>query len=398
MITRPACLLVTIAILIPCARNASSEDAKHGEVTLQVVDEKNRPVEITKVQLWVKTETGGRGFTFAASPTGRVGVYRVYGIPVGTYRGLKINKPGYAPYWQRDIAINREKREIILCKLSRGGRIEGLVTDDTGKLLGGIRVTVNSVLCRRDVVTDENGRFVADHLSPDIHYSIIAEPPRDSVYETAVLSGGASPGAKDLQIRLRKKQESKKQREGLEKEIRLKSTSRPSGSQVRVVEQASVQSMKSARRQLLGNRAPPLVIERWLGIGADFWQLQFNDKVVVVEFWGVWCAPCRRAIPLLRDLFREHASKGLVIVGVHTSEQKEQVPEFLSTNRVPYPVGVDHNDKTAELYCVSGYPTTVVIDRKGIVRAVDPDHSDIERLVSSLLREQESRPDTAPNR
>ncbi|MEN6334058.1 MAG: carboxypeptidase-like regulatory domain-containing protein, partial [Phycisphaerales bacterium] len=102
----------------------------------------------------------------------------------------------------------RESSEPLLCRLSRGGTIEGLVTDEAGRPVMGLPVVVNSILCRTDAVTDPNGRFFADHL-PDTRYSVIVEPESESPYATTVLNGGASCNARDLRIVVKRKTEEK---------------------------------------------------------------------------------------------------------------------------------------------------------------------------------------------
>jgi thiol-disulfide isomerase/thioredoxin len=150
--------------------------------------------------------------------------------------------------------------------------------------------------------------------------------------------------------------------------------------------EAAGRSRKAARSELVGQPAPPLVIERWHN--GSFWQLDLKGKVVLLDFWGVWCGPCKRQIPEIVRLAREYDEKGLVTIGVHTQVGKENLPEFLAKNDLPYPIAVDHGAKTAEAYRVTGYPTITVVDREGILRGFDP--TDLEATIRVLLAETQA--------
>jgi len=162
--------------------------AATGSLTIKVTGEDNKPVDIAAVQLWVKTTTGSRAFEFAAYPTDSPGVFRVPQVPPGRYEGMKINRLDFAPGWIMDVQVDADRDTPVVCTLSRGGTIEGYVNDEKGVPVAGIAVVVNSVLCRRDVVTDQAGRFVAEHLT-DTGYSISVEPKTDSPYEATSLRG-----------------------------------------------------------------------------------------------------------------------------------------------------------------------------------------------------------------
>ena len=57
----------------------------------------------------------------------------------------------------------------------------------------------------------------------------------------------------------------------------------------------------------------------------------------------------------------------------------------MTKNSMSYLVGIDYENKTAELYYVSGYPTIYIVDQQGLIRAIDPPKKDIEKLITSLI-------------
>jgi len=147
---------------------------------------------------------------------------------------------------------------------------------------------------------------------------------------------------------------------------------------------ACLKSATAALEGLLNLPAPPLVIERWYN--GRFWQLDLKGKVVLLDFWGVWCGPCKHEIPFLTSLSERFSRKGLIVIGVHTQYKKQHIAEFISRESVPYLVGVDYQDKTAETYHVRGYPTKFVIDQRGIIKAIEPGKKELEELIISLLK------------
>jgi thiol-disulfide isomerase/thioredoxin len=368
-------LMFVLVLGLVCSLKGAAPET--GELVVRVSDEKNGPVTITHVQMWVKTPGGGRAFTFAAEPTETPGMVRVSKLPARDYEGLKINKANYAPGWVKPIQIVSGETTDIKCVLSRGGSISGSVINEKGVPVSEIPVVVNSVLCRRDVVTDKYGAFEATHLYPT-KYSISAEPDKDSAYKITPYEHGTYCGEDEVLIVLKKADTAPKPR-GQE----TPAQSSPQDDFASDLARASLNSQKASLKSLLGKPAPPLIIEQWYN--NSFWRLNFNDKVVVLHFWGVWCSACKPQIPALSQLAKTYGKDNLEIIGVHTYHFKHGIPDFLSRIALPYTIAVDNNEQTREAYHVTGYPTTVVIDRKGILRAVNP--KNLEESVKLLLSE-----------
>jgi thiol-disulfide isomerase/thioredoxin len=101
----------------------------------------------------------------------------------------------------------------------------------------------------------------------------------------------------------------------------------------------------------------------------------FKGRVVLLDFWGTWCGPCREAIPHLIELYKKRHASGLEIVGFSyerdaTSESQavEIVKKFVETNSVPYPCLLGDEATIKQVPGFHGFPTTVIIDRAGKVR------------------------------
>jgi thiol-disulfide isomerase/thioredoxin len=94
-------------------------------------------------------------------------------------------------------------------------------------------------------------------------------------------------------------------------------------------------------------------------------------KVRVVDFWASWCEPCRVQLPFLDRLARDHAARGLAVYAVAFDEDRAQVEAFLAETPVSFPVLWDRGgERHSEPFEVTRLPTTVLVDRAGVVRSV----------------------------
>ena len=105
----------------------------------------------------------------------------------------------------------------------------------------------------------------------------------------------------------------------------------------------------------------------------------YRGKVVVLNFWATWCAPCIQEMPGLIDL--HHDRPDLTVLGVSIDEDPEAYSRFLVRRHVDFPTVRDPNQSAARLFHTDGWPETYIIDRQGIIRRKivgDPDWSNPE--------------------
>ncbi len=94
-----------------------------------------------------------------------------------------------------------------------------------------------------------------------------------------------------------------------------------------------------------------------------------RGRVVLVNFWATWCAPCRVEMPLLQAMATRHRSSGLVVLGLSVDRASpETVAQWLRERGVTYPVAIVGRDMETAFGGVQGYPTSVLLDRTGQVR------------------------------
>jgi len=97
---------------------------------------------------------------------------------------------------------------------------------------------------------------------------------------------------------------------------------------------------------------------------------QFKGDVVMINFWASWCGPCRQEMPLLNDIYKQYEAMGFTLLGVNVEPHASAANAWLKKTPVSYPILYDPNSQVSQLYQVQAMPTTVIIDRKGIVRFV----------------------------
>jgi len=115
----------------------------------------------------------------------------------------------------------------------------------------------------------------------------------------------------------------------------------------------------------------------------------YRGKVVLLDFWATWCAPCRDETPHFIDLQSKYGSQGLRIIGISMDDSADPVRDFLRQFKPNYPI-VMGNARIGELYGgVLGLPIAFVLDSEGriVAKHIGPaDLPAIEKEIVALLR------------
>ncbi len=138
------------------------------------------------------------------------------------------------------------------------------------------------------------------------------------------------------------------------------------------------------------NKEPPaLQVTDWMNNGDQEITLEsLKGKVVLLDFWGTWCGPCRAAMPHLKELYEKHKDGGLVVIGVHTTSGGEKMAEFVKEQEIPWAVAIDKDKKTVNAFAVDSFPDYYLIDRAGKLRVADLQNKEVDRVVEILLNEK----------
>jgi len=94
-----------------------------------------------------------------------------------------------------------------------------------------------------------------------------------------------------------------------------------------------------------------------------------GGRPVVLNFWASWCGPCRVETPELQNASLKYGNR-VAILGINQGESAQTITEFGLSYGLSYPLLIDQDNTVNQEYGISGLPTTVFIDRKGVVREV----------------------------
>lgn len=117
-----------------------------------------------------------------------------------------------------------------------------------------------------------------------------------------------------------------------------------------------------------------------------------RGKVVLVDMWATWCAPCRESFPFYERLARKYAERDFVIVAISVDEEESVVRKFLQEHPVSFEVVFDAGHRLAEQFTPPTMPTSFLFDRRGQVREIHEgfdadDRDEIEASIKRLLAE-----------
>src|SRR5215467_13920072 len=134
--------------------------------------------------------------------------------------------------------------------------------------------------------------------------------------------------------------------------------------------------------QQVGTAAPAVV-------GVDAAALQ--GKVVVVDFWASWCAPCKRSFPWWNEMQTKYGARGLQVVAVNVDKERADADAFLARNSSRVALTFDAEGETPKRFQVKAMPTSVLIGSDGRVLLrhegfKDDDRAALEAAIVAALR------------
>jgi peroxiredoxin len=145
---------------------------------------------------------------------------------------------------------------------------------------------------------------------------------------------------------------------------------------------------------LIGNRAPEISVVAMSGRGRSISLKRLRGKVVIVDFWGTFCEPCKKSFPKLQELNAKYSDSGLEIVAISEdeAEDKDKIAGFADAYGAKFTIGWDSRKSAAKLYNPPTMPSSFVIDRQGRVRYAHAGYRDgeeevLEKELKRLLKE-----------
>jgi cytochrome c biogenesis protein CcmG/thiol:disulfide interchange protein DsbE len=133
--------------------------------------------------------------------------------------------------------------------------------------------------------------------------------------------------------------------------------------------------------------APAVVLPEIEG-GSTAALADYRGRVVVLNYWASWCTPCRQESPLLERWHERISARGGTVLGVDILDVTADARAFIRRFRLTYPMLRDRDGDTPKRFGVTGYPETLVVDRRGRIAALQRgpvDDAFLRRTVLPLL-------------
>ena len=110
----------------------------------------------------------------------------------------------------------------------------------------------------------------------------------------------------------------------------------------------------------------------------------YRGKVILLNFWATWCAPCLAEMPRFVEWQQEYGGRGLQVIGISMDDEEQPVRAVYQKYRLNYPV-VMGDEKIGKLYGgIFGLPVIFLIDAKGKIRFKHQESTDLVTIESEI--------------
>jgi peroxiredoxin len=123
-----------------------------------------------------------------------------------------------------------------------------------------------------------------------------------------------------------------------------------------------------------------------------------RGKVVLVNFWATWCAPCEAEMPAMQRLYESLRERGFELVAISVDAGRDEVETFRERIPITFPIALDPEKRAAGAYQSHRFPESFLVDREGVLRAryIGPRDWDAPVYVEHIRRVIEGESDAAP--
>jgi peroxiredoxin len=116
-----------------------------------------------------------------------------------------------------------------------------------------------------------------------------------------------------------------------------------------------------------------------------------KGKVVLVDYWATWCAPCVASLPEIKTAYDRYHDKGFEVIGISLDHVKDKakVETFLEDKKLPWPQSFDGKGWSTPLaasYGISAIPATFLIGKDGRISAIGAHGGELESMLAELLK------------
>ena len=133
--------------------------------------------------------------------------------------------------------------------------------------------------------------------------------------------------------------------------------------------------------------------------GADLSLEKYRGKIVLLDFWAVWCAPCRAETPHLKSAYEEFKNREFEIIGISLDHEKSELLAYIEEQEIAWPQYLNEagENDVAQKYKVMAIPQTFLIDHEGVIRKANLRGHALEPAIAELLQERDAKLGAANN-
>jgi thiol-disulfide isomerase/thioredoxin len=115
----------------------------------------------------------------------------------------------------------------------------------------------------------------------------------------------------------------------------------------------------------------------------------YRGKVVLLDFWATWCGPCVSELPNVKYIYEKYKDAGLAVIGISLDANRNDLEYFVRIADIEWPQifdGKGWENDLSRLYNIYSIPTTILLDRNGVIRYMNlRGHDELEHAVRDLL-------------
>jgi peroxiredoxin len=147
----------------------------------------------------------------------------------------------------------------------------------------------------------------------------------------------------------------------------------------------------NAHALTIGQKAPDFTLKTMAGKNLNL--VEQRGNILLINFWASWCAPCRKEMPELQALQEKYQDLGFSVWGINVEQENQAGRKFLADLNLTFPIFFDAKNTLSATYQVAAMPTSVIIDRNGIVRFIFRGYKSgyekkYAKAIKQLIREQ----------
>ena len=128
--------------------------------------------------------------------------------------------------------------------------------------------------------------------------------------------------------------------------------------------------------------------------GNDLSLEQYRGKVILLDFWAVWCKPCIAEMPNVKGVYEKYKDQNFQIIGISLDESRDTLVGYLEKEEITWPQVFDGNgwkNQVATMYGIRAIPHMYLIDGEGVVRKSGVRGHALEPAVAELVRENNAK-------